>query len=89
MAMTANETNRLDGYRILRGAINVGDFIRIASGNATMRDQWWKVTAFSRATKPSQPDRVDLINAAGGERSAYPLQSWDKIIRHPYSQRRA
>lgn len=80
-------TSNLDGYRILRGAINVGDYIRISNGNASMRDEWWKVTGRTPASAPGQPDRVDLINAAGGTRTGYALNQWDKIIRHPYSQR--
>lgn len=83
------KTASLDGFRILRSAINVGDFIRISNGNVSMRDQWWKVVAYVRATEAGRADRVDLINAAGGIRTAYPLNAWDKITRHPYSQKRA
>lgn len=81
--------SELDGTRILRGAINIGDFIRIANGNASMREQWWRVISRSPATGPGRPDHVDLINAEGGERANFALEAWHKIVRHPYSQRRA
>ena len=84
---TAQDTLR--GFRILRGAVRVGDYIRIANANPSMRDQWWKVTARTDAPRPGAADRVDLRNAAGGTRDGYTLNPSDKIVRHPYSQKLA
>jgi len=78
----------LRGYRVLRGAINVGDYIRIANANPSMCEQWWKVTSIEE-TKIGHATRVNLVNAIGGFRTGYALNSWDRIIRHPYSQKRA
>lgn len=87
--MTTTKTrDPLQGYRILRGSVNVGDYIRFASGNPSMREQWRKVASLTPAAHLGGSDMAELVNAAGHARLVG-LKASDKIVRHPYSQKLA
>lgn len=77
------ETNYAGGTRITSGAVRVGDFIRFAGHKIPEAQsmEWWKVTDLRGWV-------VDIVNARGAQR-ARTMQNWDKIYRHPYSQKRA
>lgn len=71
------------GTRISQFSVRVGDYVRIVGHMIQKRygDQWWKVTAI-------EGKRLALINADGMVSSFTPSQ-YDRVIRHPYSQKQA
>lgn len=71
------------GTRISQFSVRIGDYVRIMSHMIQRRysDQWWKVTDI-------KGKRLSLINADGAVASFTPSQ-YDRVIRHPYSQKQA
>jgi hypothetical protein len=78
----------LQGYRINRDSLNVGDYFRWKDGNENYTGRWWKILSITPPAGPGASHKVTIVNDGGHQRDATLMQGV-RLIRHPYSQRQA